>query len=409
MKNRRAILVHFTFPLLLTGLLFLTSCQTYRYGYWGTLPASDSLNYSQTKVIKDKMQELAMKKQQLTTESFALSGEILGDLNKSTPIQAHTFNLLFKNLQEQYKIDTIFHRVLQQTPDDSIREQSKQALLESALNYKNAFQRNKFMRRTINRGDLAYGIPGNTLYQTQQFLWSNKNNRKYLIQHEKNNHTTHTKAGFVLSKGVDSWNNIQYKTVYFLSMGFGRLIGSFHGHIDKKANSALLKSQLQEFDIVLLKSLTHLTEKFIPGYFGHVGVCLGNDLMIEAPRGGVRICTIEDFSAGEIFLVVRPQNLNETQKQKIRALLRNQVGKKYDYNFDTQSPDRVVCSELVCLAFDYVDWQSKKIAGRYTTSPDDLIRSMLARSDFSYEMYLNKGQFTSKPNISLISELLNKK
>lgn len=353
---------------------------------------------------------MAFKKQELNKEASTLSEEITKKVQSSSPISMCTFNSLFGNLHQQYEIDTVYHQLLQSSTSDTIRNKSKQALLESALNYKKTFQKNKFIRRTINRGDLAYGIPTNTLTQTQQFLWSDKKNRHYLIENEKDDkNAIHTKAGYFISKETDKCHSLQYKTVYFLSMIFGRFAGQFHGKIDKKTNAMLLKSHLQEFDIVFLKSLSHLTERFIPGYFGHVGVCMGNDLMIEAPRSGARICSTEDFSEGEIFLIVRPSSLNESEKQKIRNLLKNQVGKKYDYNFDSQSPDKVVCTELVCLTFDYIDWQTRRVAGRITTSPDDLIRSLMKRSDFSFEMYLNKGQFTYKPDLSFIQELLKKK
>lgn len=394
----------------MAGLFLLVSCQTYQYGYWGKLPDSAKVDYSTPPLVAKTLQELAQKKQQLTAESFLISDEMHEKLKNSDPIPMRTFNLLFENLHDHYKIDTVYHRLMQQSTDNVIRKQIHQELLESALNYKKAFQRNKFIRRTINRGDLAYGIPTNTLTQTQQFLWSNKNNRHYLIEKEKGDkQAIHTKAGYFISKEVDNFHSTQYQTVYFLSMIFGRLAGQFHGHIDKKTNSMFLKSNVQEFDIVFLKSLSHLTERFIPGYFGHVGVCLGNDLMIEAPRSGVRICSTEDFSEGEIFLIVRPTSLSETEKQKIRRLLKNQVGKEYDYNFDSQSPDKVVCTELVCLAYDYIDWQTRRVAGRITTSPDDLIRSLMKRTDFAFEMYLNKGQFTYKPDLPFIQELLKKK
>lgn len=395
--------------LLLAGW-FLSSCQTYQYGYWGKLPESAHVDFSTPHLIADTLQQLALKKQQLTAESFLLSDEMHEKLNNSEPIPMHTFNLLFGNLHDHYQIDTVYHRLMQQSTDNAVRKQIKQDLLESALNYKKAFQRNKFIRRTINRGDHAYGIPKNTLTKTQQFLWSDKNNRHYLIEKEKDDKKAiHTKAGYFISKEVDNFHSTQYQTVYFLSMIFGRLAGQFHGHIDKKTNSMFLKSNLEEFDIVFLKSLSHLTERFIPGYFGHVGVCMGSDLMIEAPRSGVRICSTENFSEGEIFLIVRPTGLSETEKQKIRNLLKNQVGKEYDYNFDSQSPDKVVCTELICLAFDYINWQTRRVAGRITTSPDDLVRSLMKRTDFTFEMYLNKGQFTYKPDHAFIQELLKKK
>lgn len=407
MKDHSASVHRFYYYILLAGLFLLTSCQTYKFGFWGKLPDSGTSQYLDNDSARKTLQKLAQQKKQLTKESFVISAEMLEKLNSSTPITAHTFNLLFGNLHEQYEIDTLYHQFMQQNPNKSVREQSKQALLESALNYKKAFQQNKFIRRTINRGDIAYGIPTNTLTQTQQFLWSDKNNRQYLIEHIKDKKTTQTKAGFLLSNAVDNFHSAQYKTTYFLSMIFGRFTGQFHGHIDKKTNAMLLKSHLQEFDLVFLKSITHLTEKFIPGYFGHVGVYLGNDQMIEAPRSGVRTSTTEEFSDGEIFLIVRPVNLSGTQKQKIRSSLKSQVGKKYDYNFDTQSPDRVVCSELVSLAYDFIDWQTEKIVGRYTISPDDLIRTLLKRTDFTSELYLNQGKFITQPDSTFIQKLLN--
>ncbi len=401
--------VRYSFFMFLAGCFLFTSCQTYRYGYWGKFDNPENGCYSSPDSVKTMLGTLAQKKRDLNAAAFSLSEEMITDLNDSKPIPARTFNLLFANLHDQYQVDTLYHRLFQQAPNDSVRRQSKQALLESALNYKMIFQRSKFIRRTINRGEPAYGIPANTLTQTQQFLWSDRHNRRYLVEHEKDPKAVRTKVGFILSKGVDKWNAGQYKTVFYLSMLFGRLVGPFHGRIDKKTNAMLLKSHLQEFDIVLLKSLTHLTERFIPGYFGHVGICLGNDLMIEAPRSGVRVCSTEDFAEGEIYLVIRPVNLTEKQKQDIRILLRKQLGKEYDFNFDTQSPDRVVCSELVSLSYDFVDWQTKKIAGRYTTSPDDLIRSLIHRPDFSIEMYLNKGQFVDKPDAAFVQELLKMK
>jgi hypothetical protein len=399
----------FIVTLLLAGLVLMSSCKTYQYGYWGKLPDSVSGPALEKDNAGSMIQSLSTKKQVLNRETFQLSSEIIEKLADESPISMYTFNQLFRNLHEQYSVDTLYHCLLQQSSDDSIRYRSKQALLESALNYKKAFQKDRFLRRTINRGDLAYGISANTLSLTQQFLWSDKYNRHYLIKHEKDTKSTHTIAGFILSKSVDKFHSYRYKTVYFLSKIFGQLAGQFHGKIDKKTNALLLKSNLQEYDIVLQKSLTHLTEKFIPGYFGHVGVYLGNDQMIETPRSGVRICSTEEFSNGEIYLIVRPVNLSEIQKQKIKTSLKNQMGKQYDFNFNSQSPDRIVCSDLVCLSYDYIDWQTKRRAGHYITSPDDLVRSLLDRSDFSFEMYINKGQFISKPESSFILELLKKK
>lgn len=174
MKNHSASASQIVLFSLLIGFCFLSSCQTYQYGYWGKLPNAGNINFSSSTLVNDTLQKLAIKKQTLATESLVLSNEMSKKLNRSEPIPMHTFNLLFGNLHDHYQIDTVYHQIMQQTADDTIRQQIKQTLLESALNYKKAFQRNKFIRRTINRGDIAYGIPAFTLTQTQQFLWSDK-------------------------------------------------------------------------------------------------------------------------------------------------------------------------------------------------------------------------------------------
>jgi hypothetical protein len=218
----------------LCGLFLLGSCQTYKYGYWGKLPDSETITALGNDSATQILHSLTLEKQGLTNEAYLIAQEITEKVGNSSTISMHTFNSLFGNLHRQYEIDTVYHQLFQQSPDDSIRNKSKQALLESAVNYKKAFQNNKFIRRTINRGDIAYGIPTNTLNQTQQFLWSDKNNRSYLVKHEKDKRATHTIAGFMLSKSVDKWHSYQYQTVYLLSKIFGQFAGQFHGKIDKK-------------------------------------------------------------------------------------------------------------------------------------------------------------------------------
>jgi len=396
-----------TTAIILVVLLFLFgSCQTYKYGYLGKMPLSPELFHSNVDTARNQIAHLQQKKQLLIAESFSISETIKKNLLQSEPVPYHTLNLLFENLQKHYQIDTVYHYLMQHSPDETIQGQSKKALLETAVNYKKAFQGNKFIRRTINRGDLAFGVQNQTLSRTQHFLWSDKSNRNYLVQNEKDRNCTYTKAGHFLSRTNDNYHATIYKTAHILSGIFGNTAGAFHGHIDKEKNAKALKSNLKEFDIVLLKSITHLTEKFIPGYFGHVGVYLDNNLIIEAPRSGVRICDTEEFANGEIFLVIRPVNLSAAQAKKIKKLLYSQLGKKYDFNFDSQSPDKVICTELVSLAFDYVDWKTHKVAGRYTTSPDELVKSLMNRDDFEFETYISQGEFIAKPDTAFISALL---
>ena len=50
----------------------------------------------------------------------------------------------------------------------------------------------------------------------------------------------------------------------------------------------------------------------------------------------------------------------------------DQLGKDYDFNFDVNTLDKIVCSELIYHAFGRINWPVKYVLGRPTISPDNL-------------------------------------
>ena len=166
---------------------------------------------------------------------------------------------------------------------------------------------------------------------------------------------------------------------------------------------------LRPFDIVLMRSPNHLTNKFIPGYFGHVGIWLGNNLverylikpfekrrkdgvaMVEVLRSGMQISTLDEFADGEIFLVMRPENLTRKHKKNILFNIRKQLTKAYDFNFDVESSEAITCTELVYLAYDFIDWRIRYTMERYTISPDDLVLTALMGNQFSFKAFVENG------------------
>jgi hypothetical protein len=48
------------------------------------------------------------------------------------------------------------------------------------------------------------------------------------------------------------------------------------------------------------------------------------------------------------------------------------LGKKYDFNFDVNTTDKIVCSELAYVSFPSIDWPTQKTLGRYNISPDNV-------------------------------------
>lgn len=222
----------------------------------------------------------------------------------------------------------------------------------------------------------------------------------------------------------DLFHSIIYSFVYGGSYVVGNTIGLFHRKTDREKNASLLGPQLRPFDIVVMKSPHHLTDQFIPGYFGHVGIWLGSDLasklihrpaknddakgrtMVEVLRSGVKISTLRDFCDGDVFMVLRPAYLTENQKKTVLVNVSKQLKKDYDFNFDIESPEAITCTELVYLTYDFIDWKIRYTWSRYTLSPDDLVHTAVKSDQFELPVIINEGVVTNKPDSTFIRSLV---
>ncbi len=150
--------------------LLFSACAPYQYGYWEKLENNDRFCFADLDSVAKTMLQLAQRKNTLNEQARRISQQIQDNLNNSQLVPLHSFNLIFENLEQQYRMDTVCQEVMLQCRNHSIQEYAKNTLLESALTYKNEFWQNKFLRRIINRGDQAYHIKPHTLAQTQHFL-----------------------------------------------------------------------------------------------------------------------------------------------------------------------------------------------------------------------------------------------
>jgi uncharacterized protein YycO len=152
-------------------------------------------------------------------------------------------------------------------------------------------------------------------------------------------------------------------------------------------------------DILLEKSPFVLTDKFIPGHYGHVAIYLGTKkelekigmwdhpsitpyhddiingrVILEAVRPGVRLATVEEFMNIDELTVVRKKDALKSTAMLDEQIMRGmeQIGKSYDFNFDISTLDKIVCSELIYIVFGNVKWPTIKRLGRTTITPDDV-------------------------------------
>lgn len=193
------------------------------------------------------------------------------------------------------------------------------------------------------------------------------------------------------------------KVTNVISGVFGNLVGKIrwrHGYLykDNVVKNDLLK-HLQPLDILFEKTPFALTDTFIPGHFGHAALYLGTEeqlkelgiwdskiirpyqdriskgeIIIEAIRPGVGLTTMDKFLEIDEIAIVRQKSINTDKHEMFEIYKRamDQIGKDYDFNFDVETTDKIVCSELLFFAFGQINWPTVYLLGRPTISPDNL-------------------------------------
>jgi len=189
----------------------------------------------------------------------------------------------------------------------------------------------------------------------------------------------------------------------WLSRIFGNIAGAIQwrkGYLYNNSTATELAVQnLKPMDILIEKSPFVLTDKFIPGHYGHVAVYLGTKeqleqigmwnhpdiipyqaqiaagkVILEAVRSGVRLNTLEEFLNIDELTIMRKNDVLSSDTLLIEQIMRgmDQIGKAYDFNFDVSTLDKIVCSELIYIMYGNVHWPTNYRLGRATITPDDV-------------------------------------
>lgn len=227
--------------------------------------------------------------------------------------------------------------------------------------------------------------------------------------------------GFFSTFSVDTLNQLKNEGVNLSSLLFGNaagLVETRRGKLDGKAPVlAKLTGTAQAGDVLLEKTPFRLTDAFIPGHWGHVAVWVGTEAelrrlgiwehplvrsyqaniragrgVVEALRSGVKMNTLEHFLNVDDLALLHHAQISDEQRVEVILQALRQVGKAYDFNFDVESTDRIVCSELVYHAYGDIRWPTARHLGRVTISPDNVAREATAEGPFSIALLYHDGQ-----------------
>lgn len=228
------------------------------------------------------------------------------------------------------------------------------------------------------------------------------------------------KLGFLGAATSDTISGLEREGVNLFSMVFGNAVGLVEtrkGKLYRKKSVVKdVKQTLRAGDILLEKTPFRLTDKLIPGYWGHAAVWIGGEaelkelglwghplvvqhrreiaggqLVVEALRSGVEMNTIDHFLNVDSVGIIRKSAASREERAKIVVRALRQVGKPYDFNFDVESKERVYCSKLVYLAYGSSDWPTKKSLGRTTFTPDDVAFRALRGKDMELVSFYHDG------------------
>src|SRR6266542_3453250 len=221
------------------------------------------------------------------------------------------------------------------------------------------------------------------------------------------------------------------------SKAFGNFMGVFEFRkgklFDQPEWIRFVTERLEPGDLLLEKTPFRLTDRFIPGHFGHVALYVGTQaqltalglgehpwvrpywaqlcegrVIVEALRDGTQINTVEHFLNIDDLAILRPKPGLIPRADVLQAitLAFTHIGKKYDFAFDTNTWDTIVCSELAFQTYVNVRWPFARVLASYTISPDDV--AVMAGSDparpFELVAFVHDGRVVHDRKTGLLNE-----
>jgi hypothetical protein len=432
---------------MLVKLLLLlpeVSCITMKNNYLGAYQTDDYPDSGLTV----KLNEMITRRNKADRYADSLVYLINTSKVSNKPLGGSDVNHLYEIFREQLTCDIYFNSLLhlKNSSEAGTRMAGKTAtgfLLRSAATYNRLYEKNRYLRRTLNAGDQGNNIFPGTLRKSQLFLFSTgirRSFRKEFPYDEMNlsvsspNYLPQTNAFrsvfTSISRRNDRLNSLGKETVTIIGDIFLRrnYSGCMKDELSRE-NARLLLPELKPFDILVIKSNHKLSNTIIPGYFSHVSIWLGSETinykdsgkvssgslnaaspgitdkcMVESITTGSRLCSLLECSDAVTMIIIRPE-MNDYQKTRIKQNIIRQLGKKYDYNLNIEMSDRIYCTELVFLGYDYIRWIERPLLGRYNILPDDILNTALLGNGLEIKAMIKDKKLIRNPNINEITGL----
>jgi hypothetical protein len=342
-------------------------------------------------------------------------------------------------------------------------------LFDAARFLRDAFHDSPVVRQKLNEPAPQFGLPADVYDQVQKSLVSTRNAwhlyhaAKYFeehegmfralaaegelapmlrlvidLQHRRELSVTRfartklrTRASQMFRR---AWRDTMGRAMYGLQKVAGEMMAERYlrpGHRPRlpAAIADEFRGLLAPGDVLVMRKEYALTNYFLPGYWPHAAIYLGDPAalerlglqafeparsrwerlleggeeprrVLESMRDGVLIRPLTSPFSSDSLVVLRPR-LDEAGVATALARGLSHEGKPYDFDFDFTRSDRLVCTGVVYRAFEGVGpirFDLKRRLGRLTLSSGDLIDMGISRRGFDpiavYAPTLARGVIT---------------
>jgi hypothetical protein len=148
---------------------------------------------------------------------------------------------------------------------------------------------------------------------------------------------------------VDSlWYTIKVKLADFLC---NLTVPKMEGKSIGDTAPAGLQDKMRVGDILVRRTEGTSGNFFIPSWWKHAAVYVGDGKVVEATFHGVQEITLDEFFAhGDHVAVLSPKNVSDTQRESVARYAKLSIGKPYDFDVNFDDDRRVTCTELAYQA-----------------------------------------------------------
>ena len=125
----------------------------------------------------------------------------------------------------------------------------------------------------------------------------------------------------------------------------------------KRIHPALRESLLHTLrpgDVFITRHDDALSNWFLPGFWPHAALYLGDGQTLEAKKDGVLVRHIQETLHVDALVVLRPP-VPEDRLPSVISRAMQHAGKPYDFLFDFRTADRLACTEVIYRTYHGID------------------------------------------------------